>query len=193
LRDSIPKLEKILTYTSITILEELMKKQLISTLILAAVFAINGYTPALGQESHPVASGMVSVNMADLKWAAHPALPPGNMVAVLREDPNTKAVDLLMKVDKDWHIGKHWHSPNERVTVIQGTFTSETDGKKHTFTKGGYMYLPSKTPHEAWLKGKSMILVSGDGPFDVHYVNPADEPDSYKEMMKKAQGAEMKK
>lgn len=170
-----------------------MKKQILSILLALVLILIVGTTASFGQESKPMMSGMVAANMADLKWAPHPALPEGNMVAVLREDPITKAVDLLMKVDKDWHIGKHWHSPNERVTVIQGTFTSETDGKKHTFTKGGYMYLPSKVQHEAWLKGKSTILVSGDGAFDVHYVNPADEPASYKAMMKEANKAGMKK
>ena len=172
-------------------MEGIMKRQLITALFLVVVIVAN--TASFGQEKQPMMSGMVTANMADLKWAPHPALPPGNMVAVLREDPATKAVDLLMKVDKDWHIGKHWHSPNERVTVIEGTFTSETDGKKVTFTKGGYMYLPSKTQHEAWLKGKSTILVSGDAAFDVHYVNPTDEPASYKAMMEKAKKAEMKK
>ena len=131
--------------------------------------------------------------MADLKWVPAEALPPGAMMAVLREDPVTKAVDFLAKVDKDYRVPKHWHSPNERVTVIEGTLTSETDGKKHTFTKGGYMYLPSKTVHEAWFKGKTTVLVSGDGPFDIFYVNPADEPASYKAMMVKAKKAEMKK
>lgn len=150
-------------------------------------------TGTFGQESKPMAAGMVTVRMADLKWAPHPALPPGTMVAVLREDPATKAIDLLVKANKDWHIAKHWHSPNERVSVIEGTFTTGSEGKKSVLTKGGFMYLPGKTPHEAWMKAKTIILVSGEGSFDVHYVNPADEPASYKEMMKKAQGAEMKK
>ena len=161
-------------------------------LILVVLFILSS-TGVFGQENKPMAAGMVTVNMAELKWAPHPALPAGNLVAVLREDPATKAVDLLMKVGKDWQIGKHWHTPNERVSVIEGTFTTESDGKKSSLTKGGFMYLPSKMPHEAWLKGKTTILVSGDGPFDVHYVNPADEPASYKAMMKEANKAGMKK
>jgi quercetin dioxygenase-like cupin family protein len=112
---------------------------------------------------------------------------------VIREDPATKAVDFLAKVDKDYRVPKHWHTPNERVTIIEGTFTTETEGKKHTLTKGGYMYLPGKTVHEAWLKGKTTILVSSEGPFDINYINPADEPATYKAMMEKAKKAEMKK
>ena len=160
--------------------------------IFLVLFALS-CTDAFGQESKPMVAGMVTVNMAELKWAPHPALPPGNLVAVLREDPVTKAVDLLAKVDKDWHIAKHWHSPNERVSVIEGTFTTESEGKKMALTKGGFMYLPGKMVHEAWMKGKTIILVSGDGPFDVHYVNPADEPASYKAMMEEAKKGQMKK
>ena len=152
--------------------------------MLAALFLIVG-TAALGQESKPAMGGMVTANPADLKWVPAEALPPGATMAVMREDPVTKAVDFLLKVDKDYRVPKHWHTPNERVTIIEGTFITETDGKKHTLTKGGYMYLPSKTVHEAWFKGKTMILVSGEGAFDVNYVNPADEPATYKAMKAK--------
>src|SRR5262249_58586436 len=146
-------------------------------------------TGIFGQESKPMAAGMETVRMADLKWVPHPALPPGAVVAVLREDPTTKAVDLLVKATKDWHIAQHWHSPHERVSVIEGTFTTESEGKKSVLTKGGFMYLPGHMSHAAWMKAKTIILVSGEGAFDVHYVNPAEEPASYKDMMQKAQGA----
>ncbi len=113
-------------------------------------------------------------------------------MAVIREDPITKAVDFLAKVDKDYRVPKHWHTPNERVTIIEGTFTTEMGGKKQTLTKGGFMYLPGKTVHEAWFKGKTMILVSAEGPFDIVYVNPTDEPATYKAMKEKAAKSEKK-
>lgn len=153
--------------------------------MLAALFLTVG-TAALGQESKPAMAGMVTVNAADLKWVPAEPLPPGAVMAVIREDPVTKAVDFLLKVDKNYRVPKHWHTPNERVSVVEGKLTTETEGIKHSLTKGGFMYLPGKTVHEAWLKGKTMILVSGDGPFDVNYVNPADEPATYKAMKKKA-------
>ncbi|SRR5713226_8352398 len=169
-----------------------MRGQIFLILLMLVLLVIIGSTPSLGQESKPMMTGMVTVNAADLKWVPAEALPPGGMMAVIREDPATKAVDFLLKVAKDYHIPKHWHSPNERVTIIEGTFTTETEGKKDTLTKGGYMYLPGKTVHEAWVKGKTMMLVSGDGPFDVNYVNPADEPATYKAMKEKAAKSGMK-
>jgi len=153
--------------------------------MLAPLFIIAS-APALGQESKPAMAGMVTMNAADLKWVPAEALPPGAMMAVIREDPVTKAVDFLAKVDKDYRVPPHWHTPNERVTIIEGTLTTETGGQKHTLTKGGFMYLPGKTVHEAWLKRKTMIMISADGPFDITYVNPADEPATYKAMKEKA-------
>ena len=151
---------------------------------LAALFLKVG-TAALGQEK-PAMAGMVTVNTADLKWVPIEALPPGAVMAVIHEDPVTKAVDFLAKVNKAYRVPKHWHTPNERVSIIEGTFTTETEGVKHTLKKGGFMYLPGKTVHEAWLTGKTMILVSAEGPFDITYVNPADEPATYKAMKEKA-------
>jgi len=169
-----------------------MRGQIFLILLMLVLLVIIGSAPSLGQENKPMEPGMVTVNVADLKWVPAEAFPPGGLMAVIREDPVTKAVDVLFKVAKDFRVPKHWHTPNERVTVIEGTFTTETEGKKHTLTKGGYMYLPGKTVHEAWLKGESMILVSAEGPLDINYVNPDDEPATYKAMKEKSAKGEMK-
>lgn len=134
----------------------------------------------------PAASAMTAKNAADLSWAPAEVLPPGAMLAVIHQNAATGGVDLLMKVTGDYRVPPHWHTPNELVTVLDGTFVTDSAGMKHTLTEGGHMYLPSKTPHEAWCKGGCLLLISGDGPFDVNYVNPADEPATYKAMKEKA-------
>jgi len=135
----------------------------------------------------PSAAAMEAQNAADLKWAPAEVLPPGAMLAVLHQDSKTGGVDLLMKVEAaDYRVPPHWHTPNELVTVISGTFVTDSAGMKHTLTSGGYMYLPGKIAHEAWCKGGCLLQISGDGPFDVNYVNPADEPETYKAMKAKA-------
>jgi anti-sigma factor ChrR (cupin superfamily) len=134
----------------------------------------------------PAAPAMLAQNAADMTWAPADVLPPGGQMTVVHQNPTTGAVDLLLKATGDWHVPKHWHTPNELVTIISGTFSTESAGMKHTLTAGGTMYLPSKIPHEAWCKGGCLMLVSGDGPFDVNYVNPADEPATYKAMKEKA-------
>jgi hypothetical protein len=36
--------------------------------------------------------------------------------------------------------------------------------------------MPQGVRHFAWAKGETVIQVSGIGPFEVNYVNPADDP-----------------
>jgi hypothetical protein len=36
--------------------------------------------------------------------------------------------------------------------------------------------MPKGVRHFAWAKGDTVIQVSGMGPFEINYVNPADDP-----------------
>jgi hypothetical protein len=36
--------------------------------------------------------------------------------------------------------------------------------------------MPRGVRHFAWMKGDSIIQVHGTGPFEIIYVNPADDP-----------------
>jgi anti-sigma factor ChrR (cupin superfamily) len=160
-------------------------RQVLFVLVVVAVgYAAAGLVRAA--DTPAAAPAMVAQNAADMKWAPADVLPPGGQMTVVHQNPTTGAIDLLLKATGDWHVPKHWHTPNELVTIIEGTFSTESAGMKHTLTAGGTMYLPSKIPHEAWCKGGCLMLVSGDGPFDVNYVNPADEPATYKAMKEKA-------
>jgi hypothetical protein len=41
---------------------------------------------------------------------------------------------------------------------------------------GGFASMPAKMRHSAWVKGDTEVEVSGNGPFKIIYVNPADNP-----------------
>ena len=41
---------------------------------------------------------------------------------------------------------------------------------------GGFAVAPANMNHYAWSKGGGVLQVSGDGPFIMIYVNPADDP-----------------
>ena len=47
---------------------------------------------------------------------------------------------------------------------------------EHTLTVGGYHFLPAKMHHSATMKGETIVQIHGPGPFDIHYLNPADDP-----------------
>ena len=39
-----------------------------------------------------------------------------------------------------------------------------------------FVNLPAGMAHYAWVKGETVLQISGNGPFDVIYVNPNDDP-----------------
>ena len=39
-----------------------------------------------------------------------------------------------------------------------------------------YAKMPKEVRHYAWAKGEAEIQVHGTGPFEITYVNPADDP-----------------
>lgn len=118
-----------------------------------------------------------------LKWAdGPPALPPGAKVAVLEGDP-TKPGPFVMRatLPDGYKIPPHTHAKAERVTVLSGNLHlgmgDKFDAKHATgLTAGGYAALPPNMKHFAWAEGETVIQIHGDGPWDIEYLNPADDP-----------------
>jgi quercetin dioxygenase-like cupin family protein len=130
------------------------------------------------------AAGSMYMNPEQVKWGdAPPVLPKGAKIAVLEGDPG-KAGPFVMrlKVPANYRIAPHWHSKDENLTVVSGTFYlgegDKPDAKAaHAIKAGGYHHLPANTHHYAFAKGgEAVVQVHGDGPFDITYVNPADDP-----------------
>jgi len=46
----------------------------------------------------------------------------------------------------------------------------------HAIKTGGYHHLPAKTHHYAYSKGPAVVQINGQGPFDITYINEADDP-----------------
>jgi quercetin dioxygenase-like cupin family protein len=141
----------------------------ITTIALAAsVVAL----PALAQSTH---TEPVFKNFNDLKWEkTNPELGDNSQeVAILHVNPTTKATELIIRAPKDYHVGRHWHSSNETITVIHGTFIVGHDGseEKMVITPGSYAYMPAKMIHDAWTKEEgATFFITVDGPFDINWV-----------------------
>jgi hypothetical protein len=98
---------------------------------------------------------------AELKWGeAPPGLPPGGKMAVLDGDT---------------------HPTTERITVISGTFYlgmgdkfDEAAGRE--MAPGSFAVLPAGMRHFGWNTGETVLQINSEGPFQIKYVNPADDP-----------------
>jgi quercetin dioxygenase-like cupin family protein len=134
---------------------------------------------AAGDNAKP---GAMSVNPAEIKWGdAPPDLPKGAEMAVLHGDPGKKAVyTLRLKLPAGYKIPPHWHTKDEQLTIVSGTFVlhmgDTMDAPATTLTAGGFHFLPGKMHHGAEATGETVVQVDGMGPFDIHYLNPADNP-----------------
>ncbi len=124
----------------------------------------------------------VSLNASDLKWGeAPPDYPKGGQVAVLHGDPSKNGTFALrFKMPDGYKIPPHWHTQDEQLTVISGTFMlhmgDTMDAAAHSLEAGAYHSLPGKMHHAAEAKGETVVQVEGKGPFDIHYLNRADNP-----------------
>ncbi len=123
----------------------------------------------------------------EMKWGdAPPTLPKGAKLAVLQGDPG-KAGPFVMRLSAPagYKVPPHMHSQIENVTVIKGTLLlgmgdklDEKAAKAHR--AGDFVAIPAKTNHYAIMKGATVVQLHGEGPFDITYVNPDDDPSKKK-------------
>jgi hypothetical protein len=122
-----------------------------------------------------------------IAWTAGPpSLPKGTELAVLAGNPGAPGLFILRARFPDgMRIAPNWHSQAEYVTVLQGEFRVGT-GKTFDvtaatpITPGGFFMAPAQMAHFGNMKGRTVLEVVGIGPFDLHYVNPEDDPSAAK-------------
>jgi quercetin dioxygenase-like cupin family protein len=133
-----------------------------------------------------VASLPVQVLLAQnpaVKWGPAPAVfPAGAKMAVMQGDPS-KAQLFTVRLDlpKGYKIAPHFHPTDEHITVISGNFEvgmgDKVDPKTAmTLTAGGFATAPAHAHHYAVAKTHSIVQVHAMGPFQLTYVNAADDP-----------------
>jgi anti-sigma factor ChrR (cupin superfamily) len=118
-----------------------------------------------------------------VKWGpAPPFMPPGSQIAVMLGDPTKKGLFIIRgKMPDGYTIPPHWHSTNENVTVLSGTFNvgmgDKLDKSKgQALAPGGFFSAPPRMSHFAWATGATVVEVTAMGPLDFKYVDPKDDP-----------------
>jgi anti-sigma factor ChrR (cupin superfamily) len=150
---------------------------------VVTIFAVVG----LGAAATPLATAQehsehVTLTPAELKWANVPSLPPGAKVAVIQGNPAEPGpFTMRIKLPANYKIPAHSHSVSEVVTVLSGTFNGGIGekldpSKTKALSAGSVSIMPANMHHFAWTKQATIVQISSTGPFDVNYVNPADDP-----------------
>jgi quercetin dioxygenase-like cupin family protein len=150
-------------------------------LLVVTLFALGLCSLWAAQADHK--DGHVIVTPDKLQWKPNPNLPPGAQTAVLSGDPSKSGALYVFraKLPDGYKVPPHWHPSDENVTVLSGTLLIGT-GEKFDTTKmesipaGGFMRMPKEMRHYAMAKGETILQAHGSGPFDIIYVNAADDP-----------------
>jgi quercetin dioxygenase-like cupin family protein len=119
---------------------------------------------------------------AAMKWQPFPPGGPGVQVSVLAGDPEKPGPFVLrIKSPAGAKVAPHWHPTDEHITVVSGTFAvgmgEAFDAKAlKSMPAGSYLLLPREMRHFAVSRTATVLQVHGNGPFQVNFVNPADDP-----------------
>jgi quercetin dioxygenase-like cupin family protein len=143
----------------------------------AALAQVAQIPPANGTPQH------VMVAPGDLKWGdPPPVFEKGASFTVVSGDPGKSGIFVVrLKMPAGYKINPHWHPTDEHVTVLSGSFALGMGDKFDAASMkelpvGGYALLPAQMHHYAMAKSEAIVQVHGLGPFQLTYVNPADDP-----------------
>lgn len=147
------------------------------TPILFAASLLLGSTLLLGS------SAQSQVNPGGVRWGpGPPSLPRGAQAAVLSGNPERPGIfTLRLRFPAGYAVAPHWHPGEEHVTVISGQLhfgmgPRINRARATRLVAGGFVHAPARMNHYAFTRGGAVIQVTGQGPFAVTYVNPADDP-----------------
>ena len=149
--------------------------------VAIGVLACAAFAAPAGAQSSGGAQTLISPT--DIKWGdAPPSLPKGAKLAVLSGDPG-KAGPFVIRLlaPTGYRIAPHWHTQDEQLTVISGRLYIGMGDKfnkraAHALPRGGFHALPGKEHHYAFANGRTIVQINGNGPFDINYIDPADDP-----------------
>ena len=133
--------------------------------------------------SHDDGTTHKMINKDDIKWMdGPPGLPAGAKVFVLQGDPGKEGpFTLRAMMPANFKIPAHWHPTTENVSVLEGTMYMGSGEKldennAKALKPGGFSTIPAKSPHFVFTKEPCVIQVHAMGPFEITYINEADDP-----------------
>ena len=88
---------------------------------------------------------------------------------------------VRVRMPDGYRVAPHTHPTDETLTVLSGALlvshgeNMRTTGPA-TLEAGGRLALTAGTPHAVTARGITIIEIESTGPFEIRYLNPADDP-----------------
>jgi quercetin dioxygenase-like cupin family protein len=119
----------------------------------------------------------------DLQWMELDDVPPGAQVAVLSGNPaEAGPFTARLRFPDNFRMPVHTHPAAETVTGISGIAhvgmgeTFDLSGNVTELRAGQSMDIAAGAPHFMHTVGETVIEIQSTGPFQVTYLNPAEDP-----------------
>lgn len=112
----------------------------------------------------------IITNPGDAKWTHEARDPAGSESVFLREDPQSGAMELLVRYPAGHVFAPHWHSANERIVLLEGRLSLRQGDTEKFLEPGGFAFLPAKEVQRLSCTSKTrcMFYVYWDGKLDNH-------------------------
>ena len=149
----------------------------LGTLVVATTLATSSLS-AEPASAPALPAGAIQVPAGSGTWlSGPPGLPAGTRVMRLEGDPSSEGMfTLRLQVPAGTRLQPHSHPRDERVTVLSGEvlvgFGDTFDENAMTrFTAGSFYVNPADSHHFIWFKSESVIQITGNGPWQLHYIS----------------------
>jgi quercetin dioxygenase-like cupin family protein len=152
-------------------------------IFLTAALCIFAFQTADRPQNPPVLSQRI-VLPGDIKWQDDGY---GAFYAILLGNPENPGLYVFLnKAPDGYPIPPHWHSRDEHLTVLSGTFLmgigdNFDEHALQAVPAGGYIFTPGNVHHFCKTKGETVWEVFGEGPFNFNEVKPPHNPNSEKQ------------
>jgi hypothetical protein len=153
---------------------------------LQAVADGGGHDKQAAGDKHDMTKGTMThavYRPDDVRWHDGPAsLPRGMQYAVLKGNPAEPGpFTMRLRVPADYEIPPHWHPSTENITVISGEFNlgmgdTFDPGNAEAMPAGTYAFMTPGMRHFAFTEKETVIQLHGIGPWEIHYLDRADDP-----------------
>ena len=122
-------------------------------------------------------------NADQLEWGPPPpGLPEGALFAVLAGNPEQPGLfTIRLRFPAGYKILPHRHPTDEIVTVIAGKVSfgmgrGYSERKATELSRGGFVVAQANMDHYAFTKEGGEVQITAQGPFQITYVRPKDDP-----------------
>jgi hypothetical protein len=124
--------------------------------------------------------GAVGVNVEDIKWRPS-TLYPGVQVGDLEGGVEAGPYTLRGRFPAGAIERPHWHPTIGHVTVLAGVVhfglgNHFDSAATKAYRAGAFFIVPANVPHYLWMEGETTIQNHGQGPYEVVFVDPQDDP-----------------